>query len=76
MLQNVDILKQCQRGRIEAERLIEEIDNFNSNNCDFLEMVSSGVTMIKPFGKSKVGVKSANISWSLADIDDEVKLLP
>ena len=38
------------------------------NGCDFFEMMSQGVTLLKPFGDRKVGVSSLTIDWSQSDI--------
>lgn len=63
-LQNVDLHKCWYQGRLKAEQIAADIPNFSYENFNFVSLALNEVTLLKPFVKSKVGLKPTEIDWS------------
>ena len=58
-----------------------KLSKFTTQNTDFVKIITEGVTLLKPFGKSKVGVSSINLDYSFdtespEDLEQDVMVTP
>ena len=63
MLADTNIPALWEKGRHFAESAF-----LGRDNCDFFEMMTIGVTLLKPFGDQKVGLTELSTDWSQIDV--------
>ena len=55
-------------GRVEVEAMLQNVSKFNTDSFDFVSLSrSTKITLLKPFGKDKIGLKTLNnaTDWSI-----------
>ena len=54
---------------MEVEAMLQNVSKFNTDSFDFVSLSRSNkITLLKPFGKDKIGLKTLNnaTDWSIS----------
>ena len=75
ILRDVDIKRMWRTGCVEVGAMLQNVSKFNTDSFDFVSLSRSNkITLLKPFGKDKIGLKTLNnaTDWSIsASVENE-----